>query len=518
MNARELLNALDAFEQEKGISKEIVIDALKEALEKAYKKHTDPDALCRADIDADLGTIELYELKNVVEEVEDDLFEIELEDAKEINPDAKIGDVLEISVDTETLSRLAALQAKQVLTQKIREFEKQTIYDAYIDKKDDVIVGTVDRIEPGFILVNVGKTNAVMKINHTIPGETFKVGQAVRVYVVDVDKSAQGAAVIVSRTVPGFLKRLFESEIPEIYDGTVEIKHISREAGDRAKVSVFSRNKDVDATGACIGQKGLRIQKISNQILGEKIDVINYYDNQILYIAEALKPAEVVGVSLAEDGKSAVAVVKDDSFSLAIGKRGINARLAVNLVGCKIDIKTLTAAAEEGIEYTTVDQARASYEYELQQKNVKVVEKEEAVEEVAETPVKVVEEAPVKVEVKVETKVEEKKVTETKTKSEKPLRMPKFLKEDNVKPSKKEETRISGNGGSKKKKDDEKETRRTVLTSKELEDIKKKTEEARSYMPVYTDDELEELEDEYEEDSYYDDVDYDEYDKYYDED
>lgn len=519
MNARELLNALDAFEQEKGISKEIVIDALKEALEKAYKKHTDPDALCRADINADLGTIELYELKNVVEDVEDDLFEIELDDAKEIKADAKIGDVLEIAVDTETLSRLAALQAKQVLTQKIREFEKQTIYDAYIDKKDDVIVGTVDRIEPGFILVNVGKTNAVMKINHTIPGETFKVGQAVRVYVVDVDKSAQGAAVIVSRTVPGFLKRLFESEIPEIYDGTVEIKHIAREAGDRAKVSVFSRNKDVDATGACIGQKGLRIQKISNQILGEKIDVINYYDNQVLYIAEALKPAEVVGVSVAEDGKSAVAVVKDDSFSLAIGKRGINARLAVNLVGCKIDIKTLTTAAEEGIEYTTVDQARASYEYEMQNVNTKVeeVEEEEETEEVVETPVKVVEETPVKVEVKVEPKVEEKKA-EPKAKTEKPLRMPKFLKEDNVKPSKKEETRSSGNSNSKKKKDDEKETRRVVLSSKELEDIKKKTEEARSYMPVYTDDELEELEDEYEEDSYYDDVDYDEYDKYYDED
>ena len=516
MNARELLNALDAFEQEKGISKEVVVDALKEALEKAYKKNTDPDVLCRADINADLGTIELYELKNVVEDVEDDLFEIELDDAKEINPNIKVGEVLEIAVDTETLSRLAALQAKQVLTQKIREFEKQTVYDAYIDKKDDVIVGTVDRIEPGFIIVNVGKTNAVMKINHTIPGESFKPGQAVRVYVVDVDKSSQGAAVIVSRTVPGFLKRLFESEIPEIYDGTVEIKHIAREAGDRAKVSVFSRNKDVDATGACIGQKGLRIQKISNQILGEKIDVINYYENPVLYIAEALKPAEVIGVSLSEDGKNAVAVVKDDSFSLAIGKKGINARLAVNLTGYKIDIKTLTNAVSEGIEYTTVDQARAEYEYEL---NTPTYEAEEITEKEntdttveVENTVKVVEEKPVKVEVKVEEKKEE-----VKTKSEKPLRMPKFLKEDNVKPSKKEETRGSGTG-TKKKKDDEKEVRRTVLSSKELEDIKKKTEEARSYMPVYTDDELEELEDETEEDNYYDDVDYDEYDKYYDED
>ena len=511
MNARELLNALDAFEQEKGISKEVVLDALKEALEKAYKKHTDPDVLCRADINGDLGTIEMYELKNVVEEVEDDLFEIELEDAKEQNPNIKVGDVLEIPVDPNTLSRLAALQAKQVLTQKIREFEKQTVYDAYIDKKDDIIVGTIDRIEPGFIIVNVGKSNAVMKINHTIPGENFKPGQTVRVYVVDVDKSAQGAAVIVSRTVPGFLKRLFESEIPEIYDGTVEIKHISREAGDRAKVSVFSRNKDVDATGACIGQKGLRIQKISNQILGEKIDVINYYEDTVLYIAEALKPAEVIGVAVNEETKSAIAIVKDDSFSLAIGKRGINARLAVSLTGYKIDIKTLTNAVAEGIEYTTVEQARANYEYSSEE------EIEEVVEETVVEPVKIVEEKPVKVEVKVEeTKTEEKPKEEVKTKTEKPLRMPKFLKEDNVKPSKKEETRSSSTG--KKKKEEEKEVRRTVLSSKELEDIKKKNEEARSYMPIYTDDELEELEDEVEEDNYYDDVDYDEYDKYYDED
>jgi len=515
MNARELLNALDAFEQEKGISKEVVLDALKEALEKAYKKHTDPDVLCRADINGDLGTIEMYELKNVVEDVEDDLFEIELEDAKEINSDIKIGDVLEIPVDPNTLSRLAALQAKQVLTQKIREFEKQTVYDAYIDKKDDIIVGTIDRIEPGFIIVNVGKSNAIMKINHTIPGETFKVGQTVRVYVVDVDKSAQGAAVIVSRTVPGFLKRLFESEIPEIYDGTVEIKHISREAGDRAKVSVFSRNKDVDATGACIGQKGLRIQKISNQILGEKIDVINYYEDTVLYIAEALKPAEVVGVAVNEETKSAIAIVKDDSFSLAIGKRGINARLAVSLTGYKIDIKTLTVAVEEGIEYTTVEQARANYEY--SQYEEETVEEEVVEEETTIEPVKIIKEEPVKVEVKVEeTKAEEKVKEEVKPKTEKPLRMPKFLKEDNVKPSKKEETRSSGT--SKKKKEDEKEVRRTVLSSKELEDIKKKNEEARSYMPVYTDDELEELDDEVEEDNYYDDVDYDEYDKYYDED
>ncbi len=502
MNAKELLGALDAFEQQKGISKDVVIEALKEALEKAYKRNTDPDALCRVDINPVKGTIEMYEQKNVVEEVTDDLFEIELEDAKKINPKLEIGDVLETPVDTDTLTRLAALQAKQVLTQKIREYEKQTIYDAYIDKKGDIIVGIVERIEPTFILVNVGKTNAIMKVNHALPGETFKVGQTIRVYVVDVDKSAQGAAVVVSRTDSGFLKRLFESEISEIFDGTVEIKDIAREAGDRAKVSVFSRNKDVDATGSCIGQKGLRIQKISNQILGEKIDVINYYKDPILYIAEALKPANVIGVKLIDE-KSAIAVVNDEDFSLAIGKKGINARLAVKLTGIKIDIKSLTDAVSEGVVYTTIDQARANYEYELYGDTVEeVVEEEEevVVEEVVATPIVEKVEETVKI---VETKPKKVEVTSTIT--------PKFTAKKET--PKKEEKTYS------KPKKEEKEVKRTTISSQELLDLKKKTEEARSYMPVYTDDELESLDyDEEETDNYYDNVDYDEFDKYYDED
>lgn len=513
MNAKELLGALDAFEQEKGISKDVVIEALKEALEKAYKRNTDPDALCRVDINSVKGTIEMYEQKNVVEEVTDDLFEIELEDAQKINPELKIGDVLETPVDPDTLTRLAALQAKQVLTQKIREYEKQTVYDAYIDKKGDIIVGVVERIEPTFILVNVGKTNAIMKINHILPGENFKVGQTIRVYVVDVDKSAQGAAVVVSRTDPGFLKRLFESEITEIFDGTVEIKDIAREAGDRAKVSVFSRNKDVDATGACIGQKGLRIQKISNQILGEKIDVINYYKDPILYIAEALKPANVIGVKLIDE-KNAIAIVNDEDFSLAIGKKGINARLAVKLTGTKIDIKGLTDAVSEGIDYTTVDQARANYEYELKQSLIaKVEETDEVVEEVVEEVNEPV------VEETVEEVKEAVKVVEVEPKKVQVSVTSKFAPKFNASASlKKEPINKEEKTYSKPKKED-KDVKRTTISSQELLDLKKKTEEARSYMPVYTDDELESLDyDEEETDNYYDNVDYDEFDKYYDED
>jgi len=517
MNAKELLGALDAFEQEKGISKEVVIEALKEALEKAYKRNTDPDALCRVDINSIKGTIEMYEQKNVVEEVNDDLYEIELEDAKKINPSLNIGDVLETPVDTDTLTRLAALQAKQVLTQKIREYEKQTVYDAYIDKKGDIIVGVVERIEPTFILVNVGKTNAIMKINHILPGETFKVGQTIRVYVVDVDKSAQGAAVVVSRTDPGFLKRLFESEISEIFDGTVEIKDIAREAGDRAKVSVFSRNKDVDPTGACIGQKGLRIQKISNQILGEKIDVINYYKDPILYIAEALKPSNVLGVKIIDE-HSAIAVVNDEDFSLAIGKKGINARLAVKLTGYKIDIKNLTDAVNEGIEYTTLDAARANYEYELKESMISKVEEVEA-ETISEEEEIIASVEPVKEEVKETKEIKEEKAEKAVKIVETPSKkvtvsavVSKFAKKEQA-AARKEEKSFS------KPKKEEKDIKRTTINSQELLDLKKKTEEARNYMPVYTDEELESLDyDEEEADNYYDNVDYDEYDKYYDED
>ena len=510
MNARDLLNALDAFEQEKGISKEVVIEALKEALEKAYKKHTDPDALCRVEINSVKGTIEMYEVKNIVEEVTDDLFEVELEDARKVNPELNIGDTLETPVDPDTLTRLAAHQAKQVLTQKIREYEKQSVYDAYIDKKGDIIAGVVERVEPTFILVNIGKTNAIMKANNVLPGEkeNFKVGQTVRVYVVDVDKGASGAAVVVSRTDPGFLKRLFESEISEIYDGTVEIKDIAREPGDRAKVSVFSRNKDVDATGACIGRSGARIQQISNQLLGEKIDVINYYKDPILYIAEALKPANVIGVNLI-DNKSAIAVVEDDDFSLAIGKKGINARLAVKLTGTKIDIKSLTDAVSEGIEYTSVEATRNAYEYELKHP---VVEEEEVEEVIEETPVveEVVEETKVETtpEVKTEVKAEAKpavKVVKTEAKKAETTSTLSKPKKEEKKPF--------------KAKKEDKDVKRTTINSQELQDIKKQNEAARNYMPVYTDEELEGLDDDYEEvDDFYDNIDYDDYDEYYDED
>jgi len=532
MNAKELINAFDLFEKEKGIPKEVVVEALSDALVRAHRREN-PDALCRVEIDAEKGTIEMFEVKNVVEKVKNDVFEIELEDALEINKDAKIGDTIEFAIDPDDLNRMAAMQAKQVLIQKIREHEKQSVYDAYIDKKDDLIVGVVERIEPNFILVDVGKTKAIMKTSHILPGETFKVGQAIRVYVVDVDKSAQGAAVVVSRTAPGFLKRLFESEIHEVYDGTVEIKRIARQAGDRSKVAVFSRNKDVDATGACIGQRGLRIQKISNQILGEKIDVIQYYDDAILFISEALKPAELIGVSLSEDEQSAIAIVKDEDLSLAIGKKGVNVRLAVQLTNIRIDIKTFTEAVEEGLEYKTLTQARADYELrkyeETKAKEKEIEELEVEAELITDTPleeeesvhpVKTLETPEVKVEVKVEEKQPEVKFTPSpaptrpgsKTpylKKDKPIVIPKAAGSESPFPARKP----------RKKEEDKVEIKRTTISSKELEELKRKREEARSYMPVYTESELEELEQDYApKDDFYDDIDFEDYDDYYDED
>jgi N utilization substance protein A len=257
---------------------------------------------------------------------------------------------------------MAALHVKQVLRQKIREAEKQVVYDAYIDKKDDIIMGVIERVEKTYCLINVGKANALMPSNMFIPNEKYSVGQHVKVYIVDVDKSSQGAQVIVSRNDSNFLKRLFESEIVEVYDGSVEIRSIARDPGERAKVAVSSRDKNIDPTGACIGVKGMRIQKISNQLANEKIDVVQFHEEPELYIAESLKPANVYGMLLNPEMKSVVAIVPNEQLSLAIGKKGQNARLAVKLTGWKIDIKTVDAALAEKINYTTMSDIRAKYD------------------------------------------------------------------------------------------------------------------------------------------------------------
>ena len=361
MESKEFIKALKDFESDKNIAADVVLDALKVALINAFQKENGKDTKVRVEIDDKKGVIEMFHQRDVVEEVLDPAMEISLQEAQEIDPKYKLGDVFEIPVDTDHFNRMAALHVKQVLRQKIREAEKQMIYDTYIDKKDDVILGTIERVENGYVLINIGRTNALMRPSQMIPGEKYEVGQTIKTYITNVDKEVQGAQVLVSRTDPNFLKRLFENEITEIYDGTVEIRAIAREPGERSKVAVSTRDPNVDPTGACIGMKGMRIQKITSQISNEKIDVVQYYDEPELYIADSIKPANAYGIAIDSESHNAIVVVPNEELSLAIGKKGQNARLAVKLTGWKIDIKTVDAAMESHIPFRTMAEVRQSY-------------------------------------------------------------------------------------------------------------------------------------------------------------
>lgn len=365
INTKEFIKALDELEATRGISKDSILASLKEALEKAYRKQlgADEDALVRADIDSIKGTIEMYHMKNVVEEVQDDFLEISLDDAQKTDPDIKVGDVWQEAVSTDELTKLAAMNVKSVLRQKMSEAEKAALYDAYQDKIGEMITGTVEKIDERSTIVNIGRTSVYLPNSQKIAGEVFTLGQTIKLYVVDVVSTTKGAQIAVSRSDAGFLKRLFEEEIHEIYDGTVVIKDIAREAGERSKVAVFSTDENVDASGSCIGPNGSRIQKIVSQLGNgkdkEKIDIIAYNPVIGLFIIEALKPASVLGVALKDGEKSATAVVANGQLSLAIGKRGVNARLAVKLTGYNIDIKEQDEALRLGIPFKAPDEIRA---------------------------------------------------------------------------------------------------------------------------------------------------------------
>lgn len=496
INAKEFVKALKSLEDTKNITVPVALDALKQALTNAYQKVNGKDALVRVDIDEKEGKISMFSQKNIVAEVEDDFLEISVEDAQEINPEYKVGDIYETDVDTDEFDRMAALHVKQVLRQKIREAEKQVVYDAYIDKKDDIIMGVIERVEKTYCLINVGKANALMPSNMFIPNEKYAVGQHIKVYIVDVDKSSQGAQVIVSRNDSNFLKRLFESEIVEVYDGTVEIRSIARDPGERAKVAVSSRDKNIDPTGACIGVKGMRIQKISNQLANEKIDVVQFYDEPELYIAESLKPANVYGMILNPESKSAIAIVPNEQLSLAIGKKGQNARLAVKLTGWKIDIKTVDVALSEKINYTTMSDIRAKYEVE----NTPRPEVRKPIPKV-ETPIQPSVAAKPEV-VKPAEKPQE--VYVSKVKFDVPA-MPRVSVIEDA-PAAKPAPKPTRN-----------ENRLSKKALKKAERAKQNENKPANFMPVYTEEELKALESVEEvENTGIEEVDYDEFDEYYD--
>ena len=349
MNA-DFFSAIEAIEKEKNIPREYMYEKIEQAMLAAFRKdNPDYGENVRVVLDEEKKTVELVVTKTVVEEVEDPTAEINIEAAKNISKKAKTGDELIIPVDTKNFGRIAAGAAKQVIIQGIREAERGIIYDEFNSKEHEILTGVVSRIEPrtGGVSIKINSnsefTEAMLAPGERIKGEELREGDRIKVYVVEVRKSTHGPQVLISRTHPGLVKRLFELEVPEIFDGTVEIKSIAREAGSRTKMAVASNDPDVDAIGACVGPKGGRVASIVDELGGEKIDIVKYSEDPQEYIAASLAPAEVISVTLLDEGKSCRVTVPENQLSLAIGKEGQNARLAAKLTGYKIDIKADSA-------------------------------------------------------------------------------------------------------------------------------------------------------------------------------
>ncbi len=545
INVNEVNAALEMIEVNKGISRDVVIEALKESMMKAFKKSLGADdALVGVDIDLDNGVFEMYQIKNVVKEVEDDLLEISVEDAKEADPSKKykVGDEFRIYVPIEELRKAMVLTIKGLMRQKFAEAEKEILFEQFKDKINTLITGRVEQIDDRGATINIGKQSVYLPRKEMIKDERFAVGDTIKLFVNNVDSSSKGGAkIVVSRASEGFLKAIMTEEIHDIYDGTITIVAAAREAGERSKVAVTSKDVNVDPAGACIGPNGSRIQKVVSQLGNgsskEKIDIIAYKENTALYIMESLKPAQVVGIKVDEENKSALVVVKDDSLSLAIGRKGVNARLAVKLTGYKIDIKVESDAAAEGLEYQTFEELssldmeihnqkvmeaqRQTLVYQNPEQSVlpglpegyvapqaRVYEDEqrteldEALEEVAE---KEEVKAPVKEEAKVEVKEDAPKAETTHVKTTTTLEDLEKALEDSSKAQKKKET------NKRKKKVEEKEEESTIIHNDQPR------------MSIYTEEELKAMEEEENEaeEEVYDDEDfddYDDYDDYYDKD
>ena len=557
INGALLLAAVEELEATKGVSKEVILQALKEAMIKGYKKQIggrEEDTNIRVDINSDTGDISMCQVKDVVLEndVEDDFLQISVEDANALDKSKKykVGDEFIISSSPDDLTKAVAMSIKSILKQKFAEAEKDVLYEAFKDKIGTMITGKVEKADERGVSVNIGRTSVYLPHNQMIGDERFNVGDSIKLFVNNVSGGTKGAHIVVTRSGEGFLKCLFTEEIHEIYDGTIVIKGIAREAGERSKVAVYTEDPNVDPAGACIGPNGSRIQKIVGQLgngmAKEKIDIIGYSDVPGLFIMEALKPAHVVGIVMGEE-KSATAIVKDDSLSLAIGRKGVNVRLAVRLTGYNIDIKTESVAEEEGVEYQSYEELlaldqdakqKAAYaKLQAQFANAEPqtvlpglpegyvapqerVYKEENEDELNEALVEASEKeelkAPVKEEKVVEQEVKEEVVEEkpaepvkeeVKVKTTTSLEdLEKSLSEESNKKASKTDRRSN-----KKKKDEAKEDENTkgALDTSGAE-----------RMSIYTEEELREMEEEEreEEEDYDDDVDYDDYDEYYDDD
>lgn len=343
----DFIEALNEIEREKGIAKEVLIDAIEAALISSYKRNFNTAQNVRVDIDRHTGLIKVYARKTVVDEVLDPRLEISLHAAREMNQNYQLNDIVEIEVTPRDFGRIAAQTAKQVVTQRIREAERGLIYNAYVDKEEDIVNGIVQRQDQRNLYIDLGKIEAVMPLGELMPTDKFKQGDRVKAYITKVENTTKGPQIVLSRTHPGLLKRLFELEVPEIFQGVVEIRSVAREAGFRSKIAVHSRNDEVDPVGSCVGPKGMRVQTIVSELKGEKIDIVRWMENVEEYVANALSPSKVLEVQVFESEKMARVIVPDYQLSLAIGIKGQNARLAAKLTGWKIDIKSETQAEQE---------------------------------------------------------------------------------------------------------------------------------------------------------------------------
>ena len=345
---KELIEALDILEKEKNISKDTLLEAIENSLLTACKNHFGKADNVHVNINRETGDFAVYAEKTVVEEVEDPAEQIALEKAKMMDSRYEVGDIVNVEIKSKEFGRIATQNAKNVILQKIREEERKALFNQYYGKERDVVTGIVQRYNGRNVSINLGKADAVLMENEQVKGEVFRPTERIKVYILEVKDTTKGPKILVSRTHPELVKRLFESEVTEVRDGTVEIKSIAREAGSRTKIAVWSNDPDVDPVGACVGMNGARVNAIVNELRGEKIDIINWSDNPAILIENALSPAKVVFVMADDEEKTAKVVVPDYQLSLAIGKEGQNARLAARLTGFKIDIKSETQAKESG--------------------------------------------------------------------------------------------------------------------------------------------------------------------------
>ena len=372
----ELLEALTILEEEKDISKETMLDAIENSLMNACKNHFGKADNIKIIMNRETCDYSVFAEKVVVEEVEDEVMEISLADAKMIDSKFELGDIVQIPVESKEFGRIATQNAKNLILQKIREEERKVVYDQYFEKEKDIVTGIVQRYVGKNVSINLGKADAMLTENEQVKGEVFKPTERIKLYVVEVKNTTKGPKILVSRTHPELVKRLFESEVAEVRDGTVEIKSIAREAGSRTKIAVWS--PDVDPVGACVGMNGARVNAIVEELRGEKIDIINWDENPAILIENALSPAKVIAVMADPDEKTALVVVPDYQLSLAIGKEGQNARLAARLTGFKIDIKSETQARESGELYDYDDEYEDDEYYGEEENGQETVSEQEA--------------------------------------------------------------------------------------------------------------------------------------------